>query len=189
MLGTRRRFFQWLVGGAVVSTPPIPYVAPWATGFTRYSTQTLTFPINSSGDPELTVPDNTWYRILWAQGRYQTDGTVGVRGIDMRVTLPQNASVWFQQPLTPAASTTTFAMWGPSQSPFSVIVNANKQYTQTQIPDILWGPSNAFIIEGGGVLGASDAWLTPVVAGVEVYTEDYTSGALVPAVAPTPVLT
>lgn len=167
----------------------LPYVAPWQTGFTRYSTQLVISDVRGGGAQcVFTIPDGQWWRVVWVSVSWTLDGGAASRTILMDIHTPENnGHLFIQSPLTLTAFQTGTFTFFPGASAFAATTDADHQYGQVPIPDMLWIYGTTFTLNLTNFVGTEQLNVGPFAA-VEIYTEDY-PGVLIPAaLTPTPLL-
>jgi hypothetical protein len=172
-----------------MSTPPggLPYLAPWVTGFNRYSTQPINMPITSHLIAGVTVPKLQWWRIVAVTFTISTSTVVKTRVAAFEIVDPTNSIVLVSEPpLQIGASIVAHIQIAPNTSFSSTTGAPNRAFGSGSVPDMLWGQDyllrcNAVNADTSDVLGES-------IVFAEIYTEDYNSGVLTPALVPTPLL-
>jgi hypothetical protein len=165
----------------------VPYIAPWQTGFLRYSTQLYTMRATGTAAVGLTVPETQWWRIIFATAVFGTSATVGNRQGALEIT-SGGMTLLLQAGITQPAGALGSYTWGVGIGATAVAITAAAVSASNGIPDMLW-PAASSIQVALFASKAGDAISTPApTLAVEVYTEDYNSGALTPVLVPTPLL-
>lgn len=166
----------------------LPYVAPWQTQFTRYSTQLYSMSANGISR-ELTIPSLQWWRIGYASARYNTSADAGGRQITFDIGTPGGTTgLTIAAPISQGAGATGLYTVAPNVSAFGSNVSTFATVAVWSIPDLLWGPGTKFTFTDlNNQTGDTFAFLPTLAA--EVYTEDYNSaGQAVLTPAATPLL-
>ena len=167
-----------------MSTPAVPYVAPWVTGFNRYSTQIYPLIGSALDSRSMQAPEGQWWRIVYMATRIQTSAVAGSRIMEIQI-VPGNGAPHYLQPANAVQAPSVFMryIFAPSITAYSQISVAQFSVSVQTIPDMLWPPQTTFTLELNGA-GAGDAWGNTTALAVEIYTEDYNSGDLVPLATP-----
>lgn len=182
-----------LATGATAKPPPghgklakvsagLPYVAPWQSGFRRYSTQLITPRVVSFAQWAALIPDGQWWRVVYVWGQWSTSAVAGTRSVFFRVWDPVSGTFSFQTqtPLAQAASAAGTYLFGPGLTSFAVSTDPLVEMGVATLPDLLWPPGKELFL-GVASAKAGDAWATGVTFAVEVYTpEKEGSPVLVP---------
>lgn len=166
--------------------PSIPYVAPWQSEWQRYATQILALGGSASDNRSLTAGDNQWWRPIYLEARITTSSTSGSRVMELQI-VPGNGAPTYLQPSNIVQNASVFCryVFGPSINGYSQTTLTQFSVSVQSIPDMLWPPKTTFKLELNSA-DSGDQWgATPSMA-VEIYTEDYQTGQLVPE--PTPLL-
>jgi len=166
------------------AAPSIPYIAPWATGFSRYSTQILTFAPAGAASRSLTVPANLWWRVIYVQMRVTTGATPGTRQFNVFVSQPNGGALQlFASAVTSLVSAQDNFIAGPGLDGQDS-VGVNFSWSGRSLPDVLYAPGTIITasidnLQGGDITGNYQA-------AVEQYAEQYDNGVAV--LVPTPAV-
>lgn len=165
----------------------VPVIAPWQPSLEKYSVQVYKpVPVTFQNDV-LTVPVNQWYRVVWWMITWTTSADVANRTLEHHVTAPDGrTALSIFQAYTQTATQVATYMFAPRVDSFVNSTVVNGIYSQTGIPDVLWGPGYAIKAFFSGAT-VNDTRGSNNAVGVEVYAEDR-HGALVPALTPTPLI-
>lgn len=168
-------------------TTPVPYIAPWASDWTRYSTQVFVMQTTAQAQRQLTSPSNQWWRIIFMMQGINTDATVADRPALFTINSPA-ATGQYRQPanVTESASSSYMYLYGPNITGYSNTSSRLLGISAQTIPDVLWPPLTIFGFAFQNAQ-AGDAFTTTNQFAVEVYTEQR-DGSLTPATIPTPIL-
>lgn len=163
----------------------VPYVAPWQTGFDKYSSQLYSPTVVGGVTLQMTVPTGQWWRVLYATGTFVTSAIAQNRIMEFQVVDASSVSrliVISTQAQT--ASTTTTYLFMATSAAYTNQAVASAGFALSPIPDILW-PFGSTIELQCVTSVAGDAFMTAGTFAVEVYTEDR-PGVLTPT--PTPLI-
>lgn len=179
------------MSSVIPAGPPQPYVAPWPSDFSRYSTRLYTLPTSDVTDVGYTVPAGQWVRVVYITAFFTTSANAGTRLILYRVLDLSNTVVLsISLPLAFVASSTCRAHAAPGAGSFTVVGGTNNNYAGTSVPDMIW-PTGFRIQFSLGANLANDAVSLATLA-YEMYVEASTT-ALIPAapaaLVPTTILT
>jgi len=170
----------------VSSTPPFPYIAPWQTGFSRYSTQLFTPTRLGTTSLIMTVPAGQWWRIVYLLSNGTMSAVVANRQWQLTIATPAQSQAFRATGLVPlTASQAGQMIFAPDIGTF---VNSTITIDISQgmeIPDALWPPASIITMNLNGAQ-AGDFVNTASVFAIETYTEQYDNGA--PVLVPTPAL-
>jgi len=170
----------------VSSAPPTPYVAPWQTGFTRYSTQIYTPAQLAINALAMTVPPGVWWRIVYLLSNATMSAVVANRQWQLSISTPGQSQAFRATGLAPlSASQAGQIIFGPQISTF---INATVTIDVSQameIPDALWPPGSVLNLSFNNAQ-AGDSINAASVFVIETYTEQYDNGVAV--LVPTPPL-
>lgn len=158
-----------------------PYVAPWESGFKRYSTQLYTPTLVIPSVERMTIPDGQWWRIIYLNGTFGTSAIVGPRTVFVVMQKPGGAIV-FQEyaPASPGASAFANYLYGPGLTAFANTTDPTAVSVVATLPDLLWQPGTVISLQVAGAQ-AGDSWQGAATYAVEVYTpEKEGSSILVP---------
>lgn len=162
----------------------IPYVAPWQSGFDRYSTQLYPIPALTATASKIVIPDGQWWRIVYVNTSWATSAAAANRTLELDV-LDRAGVVKFvvQTPLVQIASTIGNYLFAPNAMPTTNTSQALNEFGSMTIPDMLWPPG--FQIEVR-LLGAqaNDGISQQNQIAVEIYTESERPGVLQPSPSP-----
>lgn len=166
----------------------VPYVAPWQSGFERYSTQIYAPPAGSFTSVQMTIPDGQWWRIVYIAANVQAEATAGNRTVQLSIIRPGfNGTVLHVLAKTvQVASSTVDYLFTPGASDSANTTVAAHGYAVAGIPDVLWPAGNKVIVQVNDA-APLDAFFPPTVYAVEIYTE-VREGVFAPALAPTPLV-
>lgn len=159
----------------------LPYVAPWETGFKRYSTQIVTVPATATNVHAITVPQGQWWRIIYWEEDWNTSANVGDRFLTMFWQQGVKTVLAIGAPVVQQASQEYTYVFAPAGQAYSALPAGRTGFAQAPIPDMLWGPGTVLSTTFAGIL-ALDTELGGVNLAVEVYTVQR-DGTIVPQVA------
>lgn len=156
----------------------VPYIAPWQSGFERFSTQIFTPGGAGTNHLSMLIPGGQWWRIVYLSATLFTNAVVASRQVQVDVTAPDGSvSFLTATPLTQAATTVGAYLFGPGLTSFANTVPAQRQFGCAALPDVLWPQGDTISLQS--TLGSGgDQLFTPAFA-VEIYTEN-DRGSLVP---------
>lgn len=166
----------------------VPYIAPWAAQFNRYSTQIRSAPGGPITYTVATVPDGQWWRLLWIFFPFVTNNTTGNRVIALQTVSPGTVVVDFPAAAVQAPLISGQYTWGIGLNSFATAATSAVQYFQSSLVDVLWEPTTVLRVSGAGF--ASGEGPSQVSYAVEIYTEfqpDVSASSLI--LVPSPVLT
>jgi hypothetical protein len=173
---------------------PLPYVAPWKTGFTRYSTQTYVPTTLGTLSLYLTVPKPVWWRLLFFSFNLTAANAGSDRFVKLLIIKNGGPNTSGDQLIVPPAgsqkvNTSVNYLFAPTLTSVAFTSGAGEGAVISGVPDMLWQNGATFQIAVDNA-NAGDT-VTGQLVGVEIYTEDYAGSGLAPAAAPvaTPVLT
>jgi hypothetical protein len=148
----------------------VPYIAPWQSGFERYSTQVLTMPTVASNERALIVPTGQWWRIIVARAQFFTSAVVGNRQTYLEAKLVGVTSIWkIGAPRAQPASAQFDYAWGPQLGVIGNVDNIAFGMQSSPIPDMLLPPKCVIDLYMLGV-AAGDGINDPTSISIEVYT-------------------
>lgn len=168
------------------ASAPVPYIAPWQSDWTRYSTQLVPLSKLLTGDYQVTVPDGQWWRVLFCSVAWVTTASAATRQALFKITRVDGYSYVIGSPTTQIASLEGFYTWAVGANAYYTPTNAGRFYQVAPIIDIVWPQASVITAGLDGALSGDDISGSAIVA-VEVYTEA-DNGALVPSITPTPLI-
>lgn len=162
----------------------VPYIAPWATTFTKYATQLYTPSVIGSVSLQMTIPVNQWWRIIYVTGTLTTTAAAGNRVVVFQVQDSKSVIIFLVAATDPqAASNVTTYLFTSSSSSYTNKAVASSGFSAAALPDLLWPPSSVLTLQCTSSL-AGDAMAAAATYAVEVYTESERPGVLQPLATP-----
>lgn len=148
----------------------VPYVAPWQTGFERYSTQILTPEKVGTNWLRTIIPEGQWYRIIYLNAAFVTSAVAANRSIRAEFEDANNVPL-FQEyaPTVEAASTTLTTLFAPDVGSFANVTDPVRAQASVTLPDVLWPPGTRLFLKVDNNQ-AGDGWSALTAFAVEVYT-------------------
>ncbi len=167
-----------------------PYVAPWQTGFTKYAVQLYKLPLVAADLLRITVAEGQWWRIIYVTAEFVAGGTTNTVVVELQIDPSLAGQQVYLQAATdnqPQNSTFNY-VWGPTITAYKSTGIPAKAICVQTIPDVLWQYGTTIGVEANGYV-SGDSWgVNTNGIAVEIYTEDYETGALVPSPVATPIL-
>lgn len=169
------------------SNVAVPYIAPWAANWNKYSTQVYNMPRGSGADATIIIPSSQWWRIIYLAAQFTTSATAGTRAIFLGFSAGSATNMRLAPSATTPVSTVTYITYGLGLNTVSTPIQNGHQYLSVALVDLLWKPKTQITI-GFDTGPANDTLDADPALAVEIYTE-FTSEAGAPVLIPSPVLT
>lgn len=165
----------------------VPYIAPWQTGFERYSTQLIrALPTTNPARITWTVPDGQWYRIVFISGQLATGAGATARTLSLVISNPTNTGSFVEGATAPQKANYGGTLaWMPGGAAYFSDDGVNQLVMTMPLPDVLWGPGSTIEFRVANFVAGQDG-MTFWTLATEIYTEDR-PGVFAPAT-PTPTM-
>jgi len=149
----------------------VPYVAPWESGFARFSTQLLKAVSASASTYGVVVAQGQWWRIVYIYHGYNLGATAGNRQMRLRVLTPNSGPGYEIAAAGVAPASSVYrTLWGPALTAFTQAGFVPAVQAVQTIPDLLWPPGSTIdLILDNYQAGDGNPFSSSAIA-VEVYT-------------------